>query len=357
MDRIIKCIKPSTEYEDPESSENLKTLNRVIQGKSDWLSMNENEKIFKETIEYIKQIKETSNKNKRHHKSFCKKSLEAGMNTDYLIRTALDPQYSALFYYSPVISNHEEYPERKEVIAGLIYSFDDGDKAYHIESICVNQVKYFGIKGWQILNEFKDFVAEASSITGITRIILSSVESANEFYSRQGFKINTRNSLYSLPELHSNYRERDGTKKWSSPLPISEVIEEKAIIGGGSLSYNSNSNSNSLSSNKVILIEVDPINRSNDKYFVYDEENQYKQEISARPPVKRSSSISKSSKSSTKRSIRSSIKRSTSKSSIKKSTNKSSTKKSTNKSYNPFELSIIDVNDLSGGKRKKNKIK
>ena len=290
MDRTIKCIKPSTEYEDPESSENLKTLNKIIQERPDWLSMNENEKIFKETIEYIEQIKETDNRNKRHHKSFCKKSLEAGMNTDYLIRTALDPQYSALFYYSPVLSNHEEYPERKEVIAGLVYSFDDRDKAYHIESICVNQVKYFGIRGWQIINEFKDFVAEASSITGITKIILSSVDSANEFYTRQGFKINTKNSLYSLPELHSNYRERDGTKKWSSPLPIPEITEENIISGGSSI-YTSTITS--PSSNKVILIEIDPVNSSNDKYFVYDKENQYKQEISARPPVKRSKTRSK----------------------------------------------------------------
>jgi hypothetical protein len=348
MDRIVKCIRPSTEYEDPESSENLKTLNRIIQGRSDWLSMNKNEKIFKETIEYIEQIKETDSRNKLHHKSFCKKSLEAGMNTDYLIRTALDPQYSALFYYSPVISNHEEYPERKEVIAGLVYSFDDSDKAYHIESICVNQVKYFGIRGWQILNEFKDFVAEASSITGITRIILSSVDSANEFYEKQGFKINTKNSLYSLPELHSNYRERNGTKKWSSPLPIPEVIEEieENVVVGGS------SNSNSL--NKVILIEVDPINRSNDKYFVYDEENQYKQEISARPPIKRSKSKSSRSKSSRSKSSRS--KSSRSKSSRSNKNRKIKINKSY-KSYNPFELSIIDVNDLSGGKRRKNKIK
>ena len=338
MDRIVKCIRPSTEYEDPESSENLKTLNRIIQGRSDWLSMNENEKIFKETIEYIEQIKETDNRNKRHHKSFCKKSLEAGMNTDYLIRTALDPQYSALFYYSPVLSNHEEYPERKEVIAGLVYSFDDRDKAYHIESICVNQVKYFGIRGWQIINEFKDFVAEASSITGITKIILSSVDSANEFYTRQGFKINTKNSLYSLPELHSNYRERDGTKKWSSPLPIPEITEENIISGGSSI-YTSTITS--PSSNKVILIEIDPVNSSNDKYFVYDKENQYKQEISARPPVKRSKTRSKT-RSKSSRLSRSNKKR--------KSVNKS------HKSYDPFELSIIDVNDLSGGKRRKNKI-
>ena len=338
MDRTIKCIKPSTEYEDPESSENLKTLNKIIQERPDWLSMNENEKIFKETIEYIEQIKETDNRNKRHHKSFCKKSLEAGMNTDYLIRTALDPQYSALFYYSPVLSNHEEYPERKEVIAGLVYSFDDRDKAYHIESICVNQVKYFGIRGWQIINEFKDFVAEASSITGITKIILSSVDSANEFYTRQGFKINTKNSLYSLPELHSNYRERDGTKKWSSPLPIPEITEENIISGGSSI-YTSTITS--PSSNKVILIEIDPVNSSNDKYFVYDKENQYKQEISARPPVKRSKTRSKT-RSKSSRLSRSNKKR--------KSVNKS------HKSYDPFELSIIDVNDLSGGKRRKNKI-
>ena len=349
MDRIVKCIRPSTEYEDPESSENLKTLNRIIQGRSDWLSMNENEKIFKETIEYIEQIKETNNK------SFCKKSLNVGMNTDYLIKTALDPQYSVLFYYSPVISNHEEYPERKEVIAGLVYSFDDSDKAYHIESICVNQVKYFGIRGWQILNEFKDFVAEASSITGITRIILSSVDSANEFYEKQGFKINTKNSLYKLPELHSNYRERDGTKKWSSPLPIPEIIEEieeNVVVGGSSIS-----NSNSNSSNKVILIEVDPINRSNDKYFVYDEENQYKQEISAIPHIKRSKSKSKSkssrSKSSSSRS-KSKSSRSNKNRNIKRKINKSH---KSYKSHNPIELSIIDVNDLSGGKRRKNKIK
>ena len=121
MDTLIKCIKMATEYDNPESSNKFKELNSLIGRKPDWLPMKEDEKIFEETIEYINEIGGSG-------KEFCRPSRGIGMDTTYLVEEVENPNNSVLFYYSPKISSHEDYPERKEVIAVVVYTYENYDK-------------------------------------------------------------------------------------------------------------------------------------------------------------------------------------------------------------------------------------
>jgi hypothetical protein len=240
--------------------------------------------------------------------NFCSKTSGKGMDTDYLVEVAKDPDNSVIIYNTPT----------DETNAVMVYNYSVDENAMHILAFCVNQEIDFGIPGWRFMNEFKDLARDA----GMSAIILESVGSALAFYKKQGFKVDntkvgvTGEDSKGLYPMASHYQG-----KWSSPVHSksktlskkssslikkqlsslsSSPIRKKSSKSKSSLDINLMDNSDissfSLSSHKhssdggknhnVILIQLDPNTGSKDKYFVYNPSTHKRQQIDARPTKK-----------------------------------------------------------------------
>jgi hypothetical protein len=194
--------------------------------------------------------------------NFCSKTSGKGMDTDYLVEAAEDPDNSVIIYNTPT----------DETNVVMVYNYSVNENAMHILAFCVNQEIDFGIPGWRFMNEFNLLEAGVSPViqcsfhtflimtsymksllsgfvnklqktpisgfqevkdlarhAGMSAIILESVGSALDFYKKQGFKVNNTkvgvtgadsNGLY---PMESHYQG-----KWSSPVH-SKTLSKKKI--------------------------------------------------------------------------------------------------------------------------------
>ena len=149
--------------------------------------------------------------------SFCLNARGDGIYNHYLKSYIKKDKVSSLLYFTGL---------RADLVSALCYDYDDDHNAIHVIAFCLNQKKNFGVKGYEIIDEVKELVRHAIHASGIKTIILESVDTAVDFYKRQGFKRNLRRSQSGLKAMFSHYAPRIDTKgkeRWSPEGATPEV--------------------------------------------------------------------------------------------------------------------------------------